>query len=116
MRITYNVGFNVDTGKWNKETQRCKRNTSHGEKSVPASKINAEIQRYEDAVNFVASSFRTEPSVEDFKATLNEELKEMLRKRKSSKRISLNYTKHTLPSKVEYVVGQLELSISIGRL
>lgn len=23
-RITYNVGFNVDTGKWNKETQRCK--------------------------------------------------------------------------------------------
>lgn len=24
-RITYNVGFNVDTGKWNKETQRCKK-------------------------------------------------------------------------------------------
>ena len=79
-RITYNVGFNVDTGKWNKETQRCKRNTSHGEKSVPASKINAEIQRYEDAVNFVASSFRTEPTVEDFKATLNEELKRNVEK------------------------------------
>lgn len=73
-RITYNLGFNVNQEKWNKEMQRCKRNTTHGDKSVLASKINAEIQRYEDAVNFVASSFRTEPTVEDFKTALNNEL------------------------------------------
>lgn len=73
-RITYNVGFNVDVGKWNKETQRCKRNTTHGDKSVSSTKINAEIQRYEDAVNFVASSFRYEPTIEEFKAALNNEL------------------------------------------
>lgn len=71
-RKFYNIGYVVDPIKWNKETQRCKRNTSHGEKHIPAAKINAEIQRYEDEVIHIADSYRTDPSVEEFHARLDE--------------------------------------------
>lgn len=71
-RKFYNIGYVVDPLKWNKETQRCKRNTSHGEKHIPAAKINAEIQRYEDEVIHIASSYRKDPTVEEFHEKLDE--------------------------------------------
>lgn len=37
-RLFCNVGYNIDTDKWNKDTQRCRRNTTHGKDLVPAAK------------------------------------------------------------------------------
>lgn len=45
--VAFNLGYRVDLSKWSKETQRCKNNTTHGKKKVPASVINREINRYE---------------------------------------------------------------------
>ena len=55
-RMCYNVGYTIDPKKWNKDTQRCKRNTTHGKECVPAVKINAVIQQYEDKVTDIFNS------------------------------------------------------------
>lgn len=48
--VAFNVGYRVEIDKWSNETQRCKNNTTHGKKKVPASVINKEINRFEEAV------------------------------------------------------------------
>lgn len=64
-RLFCNVGYNIDTDKWNKDTQRCRRNTTHGKDLVPAAKINAAIQHYEDTAVRVLD---TQPTTfDDFK-------------------------------------------------
>lgn len=73
-RMTYSLGFSVDKGKWNKESQRCKRATTHGKKGTPAAKINAVIQAYEDNVTRVAEAYTKDPTPEAFKAAMDEAL------------------------------------------
>lgn len=67
-RICYNVGYKVDRAKWNKDTQRCARNTTHGKKSVPAARINATIQLIEDFIN--ERHYTTATTTEDIRADL----------------------------------------------
>ena len=55
--VAFNVGYRVDIDKWSTDTQRCRVNTTHGKKKVPASRINREIQRYEQIVDDVFTSF-----------------------------------------------------------
>lgn len=45
--VAFNVGHRVEIDKWSTETQRCKINTTHGKKKVPANIINRKIQEYE---------------------------------------------------------------------
>lgn len=45
--VAFNLGHRVDIAKWSIETQRCKTNTTHGEKKVAASIINRNIQKFE---------------------------------------------------------------------
>lgn len=73
-RLFYNLGFTVEKEKWNKDSQRCKRSTTHGPDKVPAARINAEIQHYEDETIRLADSYRNEPSVEEFKMDLDKAL------------------------------------------
>lgn len=70
-RFTFSLGYKIDMSKWDKETQRCKRNTTHGKEKTPASRINAEIQTKENEVNRIASSYNTLPSYEKFRGDLN---------------------------------------------
>ena len=44
--VAFNLGNRVDIAKWSIETQRCKTNTTHGEKKVAASVINRNIQNF----------------------------------------------------------------------
>ena len=46
--VAFNLGNRVDIAKWSIETQRCKTNTTHGEKKVAASVINRNIQNFEN--------------------------------------------------------------------
>lgn len=73
-KFSYSLGFSVDKKKWDMTMQRCKRNTTHGKGFTPAIKINAEIQRYEEAIQSVANSFKESPTIDDFKAALDKEL------------------------------------------
>lgn len=71
----FSVGYRADIDKWNSESQRCKANTTHGKKKVPASVINREIQRLEDIVNDTFSLFDIQnitPNEQEFKDAFNE--------------------------------------------
>lgn len=48
--MAINVGYAVTLDKWVKDTQRCKLNTSHGEKRLPASMINRALSEMEAAM------------------------------------------------------------------
>ena len=50
--VAFNLGNRVDIAKWSIETQRCKTNTTHGEKKVAASVINRNIQNFENGIFF----------------------------------------------------------------
>ena len=70
-RMAYNVGYHVDREKWNYDDQRCKRNTTHGKKRIPALRINAAIQRYQETFDKTISSFRTEPTLDELRNALD---------------------------------------------
>lgn len=74
-KISLSLGYSVDAGKWDKDAQRCKRNTTHGRESIPASVINREIQRYEDAVNKVFLSLDEETTAEEVKKLIHAALR-----------------------------------------
>ena len=44
--IGYRIEIEIEIEKWSKDTQRCKINTSHGKKKIPASIINRKINDY----------------------------------------------------------------------
>ncbi len=44
--VAFNIGYRIEIEKWSKDTQRCKINTSHGKKKIPASIINRKINDY----------------------------------------------------------------------
>lgn len=95
-RKYFNVGYTVDKDKWSRESQRCKRNTTHGERHVPAARINAEIQRYEDEVIHLAESYREDPTVEEFQANLEEVLGRIQEDTKESECFESVFNKYML--------------------
>lgn len=44
------VGYRIDKSKWVSSAQRCKNNTTHGKKKVPASVINMRLNEIENAI------------------------------------------------------------------
>lgn len=72
--VAFNVGYRVEVSKWISEAQRCKTNTFHGKKKVPASAINKEISRYEETASETFYSFEqsgTQPAAEEFRKAFN---------------------------------------------
>ena len=72
--VAFNVGYRIEVDKWSKETQRCKINTTHGNKKVPANIINRKIQEYEQACEKVFLSFEKEnkiPNDNEFRIEFN---------------------------------------------
>lgn len=47
---TFAVGIKIDTAKWSQDAQRCKNNTTHGKRQLPASVINKKLSDYEDKI------------------------------------------------------------------
>lgn len=75
--VAFNVGYRIEIDKWSKDTQRCKINTTHGEKKVSASIINRKIQEYDQArqnVFFKFSSVNKIPTVDEFRVEFNREV------------------------------------------
>jgi len=54
--MTANIGFVIDSAKFDKTTCRCKRNTYHGKNMISAATINSHIQMSEDAVHTIMQS------------------------------------------------------------
>ena len=72
--VAFNVGYRIEIDKWSKDTQRCKINTSHGKKKIPASIINRKINDYELACESVFFKFYNEnktPTADEFRVEFN---------------------------------------------
>ena len=75
--VAINVGCRVNISRWDAQEQRCVARSFHGSRRTPAAAINAEIDRYADAVKVTFDHFDKQgvvPSKEDFRAKLAEEL------------------------------------------
>jgi len=75
--VAFNLGYRVEIDKWSLETQRCKTNTTHGDKKVSASIINKKIKEFESVREKVFRKFEIENSIpekENFKNLFNLEL------------------------------------------
>ena len=75
--IAFNIGYRVDIDKWSEDTQRCKANTTHGKKKVPANIINRKLQQFEQACEDTIKYFEVQnmvPTKEQFQATFNAHL------------------------------------------
>jgi len=71
---SFGIGIKVDADKWSYETQRCKNNTTHGKKKIPANTLNKEIQRTHDIAEAIFYDFEqkgTTPTVAEFKTAFN---------------------------------------------
>lgn len=72
--INSNVGYRIDIDKWSTETQRCKKNTTHGPKKIAANIINKKIQQFELACENVFFEFEKEninPDEDQFRNSFN---------------------------------------------
>ena len=75
--VAFNLGYRVDVEKWSAETQRCKANTTHGDKKVSASIINRKIQQFEQACETVFKKFEIKnsiPNADQYRDFFNEEI------------------------------------------
>lgn len=75
--VSFSLGYRVEVDKWSKDTQRCKINTSHGVKKIPANIINRKIQDYELACESVFTKCEKEnilPGTNDFREYFNQEI------------------------------------------
>ncbi len=75
--VAFNVGYRVNIEKWNIESQRCKANTTHGDRKVSASFINRKIQFYEQACETVFKKFEIKgiiPDANQYRNLFNEEI------------------------------------------
>ncbi len=75
--VAFGLGYRVDIDKWSREVQRCKNNTTHGNKKVMASVINRAIQKWEEVVRGVFINFEKNniiPTVEQVRIAVNVEM------------------------------------------
>ena len=70
-RFSYSLGYSVDSSKWNSTSQRVQRNTYHGKKQIPAARINAAIQHYEDTLQVIANSCSANTNADELKCSLD---------------------------------------------
>ena len=86
--VAFNLGFRIDPSKWSTDTQRCKNNTTHGKKKIPASVINREIGRYETAAEKLFYKYEQEniePGKEQFKTDFLKEVRGVEPEKQSEK-------------------------------
>ena len=103
--VAFNIGYRVDNNKWVAEAQRCKVNTTHGKKKVPASTINAEINRFEELINDAFFFFeQTEhiPSTDEFRNEVNRRNGRIVEKKKKPSSITIC---NSLRSRVKKTAG-----------
>ena len=75
--VAFNLGYRVEIQKWSTETQRCKANTTHGNKKVSASVINRKIQLFESACERTFQKYEIDgviPNQDQFREWFNVEI------------------------------------------
>lgn len=76
--LAFSIPYIIELDKWNKEAQRCTRNTTHGKDKVPAFEINRVLEFYELATHDIFTFYEKEkktPTVEEVRNALNLRIK-----------------------------------------
>ena len=68
--VSLNLGFVVDSEKWEPKTQMCALRSSHGPMRIPAQTINAEIRAYREAIDDVMGKYDGVPTVGQVRSDL----------------------------------------------
>lgn len=68
--VAFSMGYRIDPDKWIAEAQRCRPNSFHGPSKVPASEINAEIERYVTAAREVFAELGPAPERDEVSRSL----------------------------------------------
>lgn len=72
--LAFSLPFVVDVDKWNKDAQRCTRNTTHGKDKVPAFEINRLLEFYETATFDIFTHYEKEqktPTIDEVRNAIN---------------------------------------------
>lgn len=75
--LNISVGVSVEPDKWSREARRCKANTTHGDRRIPATVLNKRISEVEEAID---AAFRAaelaehEPTPPELRAAVNRTL------------------------------------------
>lgn len=72
--VAVNVGYRVNVYRWDPEAQRCVPRSFHGSRRIPASVINAEIDRYEEKAREALKTCSQDPSEAEYRKALTEAL------------------------------------------
>lgn len=75
--IAFNLGYRIEIEKWSIDTQRCKANTTHGNKKIPANVINRKIQHFEQAFENTIKFFDLKkkiPAKDEFRDFFNKQI------------------------------------------
>ncbi len=86
--VSFNIGYRVDILKWSVETQRCRNNTTHGKKRIPANVINKRIQEFQNACIDLFTDYDLRdiiPDKETFKIDFNIKIGRSAEKRNRDK-------------------------------
>lgn len=65
--VSFSVGYRVNIPKWNKDTQRCVINSTHGKKKIPASEINRELSKFEQICDDLFNEYERDNIIPDAK-------------------------------------------------
>ena len=68
--VAFSMGYRIDPDKWSDAAQRCKAGSFHGPSKVPASEINAEIERYVAAAREVFAELGASPERDEVSRSL----------------------------------------------
>lgn len=72
--VAFSLGYRIEISKYSAETQRCKTNTTHGEKKITASIINRKIQLFEKVCDNIFKGIEldeTDLSQDEFRNKFN---------------------------------------------
>ena len=72
--VSLATGYRIDPDKWVPEAQRCKACSFHGPSKVPASEINAEIERYTQAAREVFAELGASPDRDEVSRRIRQRL------------------------------------------
>ena len=68
--VSLNVGFTVDPEGWSPREQRCLKGSFHGRNRVPASVVNREVERFEEAARDTFDRLEGWPTADEVRSSM----------------------------------------------
>lgn len=119
--LNISVGVSVEPDKWSREARRCKANTTHGDRRIPATVLNKRISDVEEAID---AAFRAaelaehEPTPPELRAAVNRTLGRATRGAPTGDTLPELYRQYIFEASKErqWTDGTVRQMMSFGRI